>query len=157
MYGYQIWDIPLDTDNKDELALSGNEEGVVLLRGALSVNDIALSLEVLLVVLLGALEDGLALLLVGLRVVLANCDAPIRFRRFWESSCVSYLTLLLELGGLGVGRLLVGLLLLESRLGDGDVVAGGDAVERRESVIVFVVMLCVIGEYSRWAGHFCCG
>lgn len=59
--------IPLDTDNKDEPVLSRDEQGVVLLCGALGVNYIALGLEVLLVVLLGALEDGLALLLVGLR------------------------------------------------------------------------------------------
>jgi hypothetical protein len=60
-------DIPLDTDDKGELGLSGDEEGVVPLRGALGVDDIALGLDVLLVVLLGALEDGVALLLVGLR------------------------------------------------------------------------------------------
>jgi pyruvate/2-oxoacid:ferredoxin oxidoreductase beta subunit len=40
---------------------------------------------------------------------------------------LSYLTLLLQVSGLGVGRLLVGLLLLENRLGHGDVVLGGDA------------------------------
>jgi hypothetical protein len=57
----------LDTDDKGELGLGGHEEGVVPLRGALGLDDIALGLDVLLVVLLGALENGLALLLVGLR------------------------------------------------------------------------------------------
>jgi hypothetical protein len=60
-------DIPLDTDNKGELGLGGDEEGVVPLCSALGVDNIALGLDVLLVVLLGALEDGVALLLVGLR------------------------------------------------------------------------------------------
>lgn len=59
--------LPLDTDNKDEAGLGGDEEGVVLLRGTLGIDNVALSLEVLLVVLLGALEERLALLLVGLR------------------------------------------------------------------------------------------
>jgi hypothetical protein len=60
-------DIPLDADNEGELGLSGDVEGVVPLCGALGLDNIALSLDVLLVVLLGALEDSLALLLVGLR------------------------------------------------------------------------------------------
>ena len=57
----------LDADDEGELGLGGDEERALLLRGALGLDDIALSLDVLLVVLLGALEDGLALLLVGLR------------------------------------------------------------------------------------------
>ena len=40
---------------------------------------------------------------------------------------LSYLALLLEIGSLAVGRLLRSLLLLQNRLGDGDVVLGGDA------------------------------
>ena len=59
--------IPLDTDDKGELGVGGHVEGVVPLCGTLGVDNVALSLDVLLVVLLGALEDGLALLLVGLR------------------------------------------------------------------------------------------
>jgi hypothetical protein len=62
-----VYGIPLDTDNEGELGLGGDKEGVVPLRGALGLDDVALGLDVLLVVLLGALEDGLALLLVGLR------------------------------------------------------------------------------------------
>jgi hypothetical protein len=59
--------IPLDTDDKGELGLGGDVEGVVPFCGALGLDNVALGLDVLLVVLLGALEDGLALLLVGLR------------------------------------------------------------------------------------------
>lgn len=57
----------LDADNEGELGLGGDEERVVALSLALGLDDVALGLDVLLVVLLGALEDGLALLLVGLR------------------------------------------------------------------------------------------
>lgn len=62
-----MYDLPLDTDDKGEPGLSGNKEGVVPLCGTLGLDDVALGLDVLLVILLGALEDGLALLLVGLR------------------------------------------------------------------------------------------
>lgn len=62
-----VSDVPLDTDDKGELVLGGDVEGVVPLRGTLGLDNIALGLDVLLVVLLGALEDGVALLLVGLR------------------------------------------------------------------------------------------
>jgi len=57
----------LDADDEGELGLSGDEEGAIALGLALGIDDVALGLDVLLVVLLGALEDGLALLLVGLR------------------------------------------------------------------------------------------
>jgi len=57
----------LDTDNEGKPGLSGDEKGIVPLRGALGLDNVALGLDVLLVVLLGALEDGLALLFVGLR------------------------------------------------------------------------------------------
>jgi hypothetical protein len=53
--------IPLDTDNKDEPGLGGHEERVVALRGPLSLDHIALSLEVLLVVLRGLLTEDSAL------------------------------------------------------------------------------------------------
>jgi hypothetical protein len=59
--------IPLDTDDKGKTGLAGDVEGVVPLCGTLGLDNVALGLDVLLVVLLGALEDGLALLLVGLR------------------------------------------------------------------------------------------
>ena len=58
---------PLDADDEGELGLSGDEEGVLLLRLALGLDDVALGLDVLLLVLLGTLEDDGALLLVGLR------------------------------------------------------------------------------------------
>ena len=63
----EVDNVPLDADDEDEPVLGRDEQRVVLLRGALGLDDIALGLEVLLVVLLGALEEGLALLLVGLR------------------------------------------------------------------------------------------
>ena len=59
--------VPLDADDEGELGLGGDEERVVALGGTLGLDDVALGLDVLLVVLLGALEDNLALLLVGLR------------------------------------------------------------------------------------------
>lgn len=58
---------PLDTDNESELGLGGHEERIITLRVALGVDDLALGLDVLLLVLLGALEDDGTLLLVGLR------------------------------------------------------------------------------------------
>jgi hypothetical protein len=59
--------VPLDTADESELGLGGDEEGVILLRLALGLDDVALGLDVLLLVLLGTLEDDGALLLVGLR------------------------------------------------------------------------------------------
>lgn len=58
---------PLDTDGEDELGLGGHEERVVLAGSALGLNDIALGFGVLGGVLLRALENNGALLLVGLR------------------------------------------------------------------------------------------
>jgi hypothetical protein len=57
----------LDTDSEDELGLGGDKERVALLRGTLGLDEVALSLLVLLGVALGALEDDGTLLLVGLR------------------------------------------------------------------------------------------
>ena len=59
--------IPLDTDNEGEPGLSGDKESIVALGGTLGLNDVPLGLDVLLVVLCGALLDDLALLLAGLR------------------------------------------------------------------------------------------
>jgi len=59
--------VPLDADDEGELGLGGDEEGAILLCGTLGIDHVALSLDVLGVVLLSALEDDLALLLVGLR------------------------------------------------------------------------------------------
>ena len=56
----------LDADDEGELGLGGDEEGAITLGLALGIDNVALGLDVLLVVLLGALEDGLALLLVVL-------------------------------------------------------------------------------------------
>jgi hypothetical protein len=60
-------DAPLDTDGEDELGLGRYVEGLALLCGALSIDEVALCLAVFGVVALGAVEDDLSLLLVGLR------------------------------------------------------------------------------------------
>jgi len=59
--------IPLDTDNEGEPGLSGDKESIVALGGTLGLDDVPLGLDILLVVLCGALLDDLALLLAGLR------------------------------------------------------------------------------------------
>jgi hypothetical protein len=59
--------VPLDAHYESELVLRRDEERVVALSIALCLDDITLGLAVLLGVLLGALEDDGALLLVGLR------------------------------------------------------------------------------------------
>ncbi len=59
--------LPLDADNEDELSLSGDVERAILLGGASEADLLTLGIAVLLNVLLGTLEDDLALLLVGLR------------------------------------------------------------------------------------------
>lgn len=56
----------LDADDEDELLLSGDVEGTVLLGNAGEADLLALSVAVLLDVLLGTLEDDGTLLLVGL-------------------------------------------------------------------------------------------
>lgn len=56
----------LDADNEGELGLSRDVERALLLGNALKADLLALSVAVLLDVGLGALEDDLALLLVGL-------------------------------------------------------------------------------------------
>lgn len=57
---------PLDTDNKDQLLLSGNVERAILLRQSGKSDLFTLLITVLLDVLLGTLEDDAALLLLGL-------------------------------------------------------------------------------------------
>lgn len=56
----------LDADDEGELGLSRDVEGALLLGNALEADLLALGIAVLLDVGLGALEDDLALLLVGL-------------------------------------------------------------------------------------------
>jgi hypothetical protein len=73
-----------------------------------------------------------------------------------------YLTLLLQLSGLGVAGLLVGLLLLEHRLGDSDVILGGDAgnvswvamnwewyTHDERAIVLVVSRLVVVGSWRR--------
>ena len=59
-------DIPLDTDNKDQLGLSRDIVGTFLLAQAGKADLLALCITVLLDVGFGALEDDTTLLLVGL-------------------------------------------------------------------------------------------
>lgn len=62
----RLSNLPLDADNEDELSLSGDVERAILLGGASEADLLTLGIAVLLDVLLGTLEDDLALLLVGL-------------------------------------------------------------------------------------------
>lgn len=59
-------DLPLDTDQEDELGLSGDVEGSLLLGDAGQPDLLTLGIAVLLHVLLGTLEDDGTLLLVRL-------------------------------------------------------------------------------------------
>lgn len=59
-------DIPLDTDNKDQLGLVVNVEVALLAGSAGQADLLTLSIAVLLDVGLSALEDDATLLLVGL-------------------------------------------------------------------------------------------
>jgi hypothetical protein len=63
----------LDTDNKDKLGLGWDVERAIDLGLARDTDLLALSVTVLLHVLLSALEDGSALLLVGLSVPKSTC------------------------------------------------------------------------------------
>lgn len=58
--------IPLDTDDEDQVGLSGDVGGVLLLGNAVETNLLTLGIAVLLDVLLSTLEDDTTLLLVGL-------------------------------------------------------------------------------------------
>jgi len=100
----------LDADQEDQVGTSGNV-GRVALAGNTSETDLlALSLAVLLDVLLGTLEDDLALLLVG--------------------------GLGLLLGGVALGAsLLLRLPLLEESLGDKDVLLGRDGTRGRARLV----------------------
>lgn len=59
--------IPLDADHEDKLLLSRDKKGVIALSITFCLDDVALRFAVLLIVLLGALKNDGALLLVGLR------------------------------------------------------------------------------------------
>jgi hypothetical protein len=58
----------LDTDNEDQLLLSGDVESIILLGETSKTNLLRLSITVLLNVLLGTLEDNTTFLLVGLQL-----------------------------------------------------------------------------------------
>jgi hypothetical protein len=91
----------LDTDDEDQLGLSGDVGRVIGLGGTRETNLLALSITVLLDVLLSTLEDDAALLLAG------------------------SLTLLESSGALSAG-LLLALPLLEESLRDQNLVVGGN-------------------------------
>ena len=59
-------DLPLDTDNEDQLLLSRNVERIVLLGNTSKTNLLTLRITVFLDVLLCTLEDDTTLLLLGL-------------------------------------------------------------------------------------------
>ncbi len=61
------YDLPLNTDDKDQLLYRWDVESIVLFGHAGKTNLLALGITVLLDVLLGPLEDDGALLLGGLR------------------------------------------------------------------------------------------
>ena len=58
--------IPLDTDNEDQVGLRGDVELAALLGNTAETDLLTLSIAVLLNVLLSTLEDDATLLLVGL-------------------------------------------------------------------------------------------
>jgi len=91
----------LDTDDKDQLGLSGDVGRVVGLGGTAETDLLTLSRAVLLDVLLGTLEDDATLLLVGSLALLS------------DGSTLS-------------ASLLLALALLEESLRDQDLVVGGD-------------------------------
>jgi len=90
-----------DTDNEDQLVLSRDVEGTVLLGKALQTDLLTLLVAVLLDVLLGTLEDDFTLFLLSL-------------------------LLLLDLGGAGLSLLLLALALLQESLRDENLVGGWD-------------------------------
>lgn len=66
--------LPLDTDNEDQLLLSWNVEGAILLRQTVEADFLTLRITVLLDVLLSTLEDNTTLLLLGLLVSTVSKD-----------------------------------------------------------------------------------
>lgn len=58
--------LPLDTDNEDQLILSWDIEGTILLGQTVEADLLTLRITVFLHILLGALEDNTTLLLLGL-------------------------------------------------------------------------------------------
>jgi hypothetical protein len=71
-----VCSLPLDANNEDNLGLSRDVEGALLLGLTGKADLLALSLAVLLDVLLGALEDSFTLLLVGLCIGVSGNDSP---------------------------------------------------------------------------------
>jgi len=91
----------LDTDNENQLVLSWDVVGTILLRKTRKTDLLALLVTVFLNVLLGTLEDDTTLLLLGL-------------------------LLLLKLGRTLLSCLLLGLALLQESFGDEDIIVGWD-------------------------------
>lgn len=64
----ELQDLPLDTDDEDQVGLRGDVELAALLGNTAEADLLALCIAVLLNVLLSTLEDDATLLLVGLFV-----------------------------------------------------------------------------------------
>ena len=66
--------LPLDTDNEDQLLLGWDIESSILLRKAVEADLLALRIAVFLHVLLGTLEDDTALLLLRLLMTVVSYE-----------------------------------------------------------------------------------
>ena len=71
-------DIPLDTDNEDQLLLSRDIERAILLRQTVEADLLALCVAVLLHVLLSTLEDDCALLLLRLLTTTVSYELDLK-------------------------------------------------------------------------------
>ncbi|KND92737.1 hypothetical protein TOPH_02882 [Tolypocladium ophioglossoides CBS 100239] len=140
-------DLPLDTEDEDQLRLGGDVGRVLLLGNTGQTDLLALGIAVLLDVLLGTLEDDAALLLVGLfndsstrkkvndqqHRLQCLVDEVCFTSQCWEGNVVSTSSLLLlDGGGALSASLLLALALLEQGLRDQDLVVGRDGTRRHQ-------------------------
>jgi hypothetical protein len=70
--------LPLDTDNEDQLLLSRDIERAILLRQTVEADLLALCVAVLLHVLLSTLEDDCALLLLRLLTTTVSYELDLK-------------------------------------------------------------------------------
>jgi hypothetical protein len=116
----------LDSHDEDKLGLVFNKEGALLLADAGESNLLTLRITILLHVLLGTLEDDIALLLVGL-------------------------LFLFELRAALLSGLLLALSLLQQGLRNEDLVLRGDRSARTRISIVRVIKIAE-SELQLWCG-----